>query len=83
VRAGDFRVTRFLGRIRTRWVGPETWRRADPDGLSFINVNTPEMYEKVKEILSRETTSPSPKQRGKALDAPSLSRGRGRGIGGG
>lgn len=51
VRTGDFRVTRFLGRIRTRWVGPETWGRADPDGLSFINVNTPEMYEKVKAML--------------------------------
>jgi hypothetical protein len=53
VRAGDFKVARFLRRIRTRWVGPETWGRADPEGLSFINVNTPEMYEKVKEILSR------------------------------
>ncbi|OGG52113.1 MAG: hypothetical protein A3F84_19880 [Candidatus Handelsmanbacteria bacterium RIFCSPLOWO2_12_FULL_64_10] len=51
MRAGDFKVARFLGRIRTRWVGPETWRKADPDGLSFINVNTPETYERVKAML--------------------------------
>lgn len=53
IRAGDYKVTRFLERIRTRWVGPETWSKADPDGLSFVNVNTPETYEKVKEVLSR------------------------------
>lgn len=49
--AGDLRVIRFLGRVRTRWVGPETWGRADPEGLSFLNVNTPETYEKVKAML--------------------------------
>ena len=53
ISAGDYKITRFLERIRTRWVGQETWSKADPDGLSFINVNTPETYEKVKEILLR------------------------------
>jgi molybdopterin-guanine dinucleotide biosynthesis protein A len=53
IEAGDYKVTRFLERIRTRWVGPETWGKADPDGLSFVNVNTPEMYEKVKEMVLR------------------------------
>lgn len=52
--SGDYRVVRFLERIRTRWVGPEVWGKVDPDGLSFLNVNTPETYQKVKTIF-RET----------------------------
>ena len=60
ISAGDYKVTRFLERIRTRWVGAETWSKADPEGLSFVNVNTPETYEKVKAILSRETADVNP-----------------------
>lgn len=36
------KITAFYGRVRTRFVGREEIERFDPDGRSFINVNTPE-----------------------------------------
>ena len=54
IRAGDYKVLRFLDRIRTRWAGPEVWSSADPEGLSFVNVNTPDVYQEVKKRMGWE-----------------------------
>lgn len=51
IKAGDYKITRFLERIRTRWIGPEVWGEVDPDGLSFMNVNTLEAYQRVRKII--------------------------------
>lgn len=55
IRDGNYRVLGFLRQVRTRWVGPEVWSRADPEGLSFVNVNTPDAYEKARALLGGET----------------------------
>ena len=34
-------VCRFYRKVRTRTLAEELWRKADPDALSFKNVNTP------------------------------------------
>lgn len=47
VRDGDYRVMNFLVRVRTRWIDPQVWSETDPEGLSFVNVNTPEVYRMV------------------------------------
>ncbi len=37
-----YKITAFYGRVRLRFVGREEIERFDPDGRSFINVNTPD-----------------------------------------
>ena len=41
----ELRVHALYDRIDTRIVQPEEWRRFDPRGLSFFNINTPEDFE--------------------------------------
>lgn len=38
---------------RARPVGPDEWRRADPDGQSFVGVNTPEEWEQARALDAR------------------------------
>jgi len=40
--AGEFGMGRWLGSVRVERIPEERWRRFDPDGRSFLNVNTPE-----------------------------------------
>ncbi|MCY3655920.1 MAG: molybdenum cofactor guanylyltransferase [Chloroflexi bacterium] len=42
VEAGDRAVHSMLDALDAELVPPEVWREADPDGRSFVNVNTPE-----------------------------------------
>lgn len=35
-------VHRVLDDVRVAWIDEEEWRSLDPDGASFVNVNTPE-----------------------------------------
>ncbi|MXZ46019.1 MAG: molybdenum cofactor guanylyltransferase [Chloroflexi bacterium] len=42
VEAGDRAVHSMLDAFDAELVPPEVWREADPDGRSFVNVNTPE-----------------------------------------
>ncbi len=37
-----YKITVFYGRVRVRFVGREEIERFDPDGRSFVNVNTPD-----------------------------------------
>ena len=43
---GKLRPSDFFEAVRTRVVGEEELRRIDPDGLSFINLNNPEQYQR-------------------------------------
>ena len=36
-------------------MGPETLAAYDPDGLLFVNVNTPHDYERAKEVLEERS----------------------------
>lgn len=40
--AGERSLKGSLARLRIRWFPEEEWRPIDPDGRSFLNVNTPE-----------------------------------------
>ncbi|MGH2726626.1 MAG: molybdenum cofactor guanylyltransferase [Actinomycetota bacterium] len=40
--AGERSLRGALERLRVRWVDEEVWRRLDPSGRSFRNVNTPD-----------------------------------------
>lgn len=40
-------LKRFLDKIRTKFIDEPEIRKIDPDGASFVNINTPEDYEKL------------------------------------
>jgi molybdopterin-guanine dinucleotide biosynthesis protein A len=44
---GEKKVTSFYRKVRVRELPEEEWRRVDPDGLSFKNINTPENLEEL------------------------------------
>jgi len=44
LQANKRRVAAFFHEIRLRQVAPGDWSRADPEGRSFVNINTPEEY---------------------------------------
>ncbi len=54
LRAGRLRLGELGELPGARVVPEEEVRRADPDGLSFRNVNTPEAYAAAQELLRRE-----------------------------
>ena len=41
--------------VRVAEVGPETLAAYDPDGLLFVNVNTPHDYERAKEVVEERS----------------------------
>ena len=51
---GELRLHALCDRIKVRRVPPVEWRDFDPDGLSFVNVNTREDFERVKKMLEHE-----------------------------
>jgi len=55
----ELRPIFLYDRVRTRKISEEVIRRIDPEGLSFLNMNTPEDYEKAeqrwREIRRRES----------------------------
>ena len=52
--AGQRKAASFLEDVRTLFVPPEHWRRFDPGGLSFLNVNREEDLVRAREILEFE-----------------------------
>ena len=52
---GELRLHALCDRVTVRMVPPGEWREFDPEGLSFVNINTREDFEKVKEMLLHET----------------------------
>lgn len=43
---GELRAGRLFEKVRTRVVREDELRRIDPEGLSFINLNSPEEYQR-------------------------------------
>jgi len=54
---GELEASRLPEGVRVAEVGPETLAAYDPDGLLFLNVNTPHDYERAKEVEGRSKTS--------------------------
>jgi molybdopterin-guanine dinucleotide biosynthesis protein A len=48
---GELEASRLPDGVSVAEVGPETVAAYDPDGLLFVNVNTPHDYERAKEVL--------------------------------
>ena len=51
---GELRLHALCDRATVRMVPPDEWQNFDPKGLSFVNINTREDFEKVKEMLLHE-----------------------------
>lgn len=51
--AGYLAVARLYHLLRVRVVEPTEWAAYDPAGLSMLNINTPEEWERVESQLSR------------------------------
>ena len=47
----ELRVHALYDRIDARIVQPHEWRKFDPRGLSFFNINTPEDFEKAEKYI--------------------------------
>ena len=56
---GEYKVTSFYGQVQARFLQPEEWRRLDPDGLSFLNVNDAAQLQRVTELLDRSALGDS------------------------
>ena len=48
---GELEASRLPDGVRVAEVGPETVAAYDPEGLLFVNVNTPHDYERAKSVL--------------------------------
>jgi molybdenum cofactor guanylyltransferase len=57
INSGDLKMTGFYEAIDVLYVEPEEWRRFDPEGLSFLNLNTEEDLRRAKALLKREEAS--------------------------
>jgi molybdopterin-guanine dinucleotide biosynthesis protein A len=54
LRRGELEASRLPEGVRVAEVGPETLAAYDPDGLLFVNVNTPHDYERAKEAPRKQ-----------------------------
>jgi molybdopterin-guanine dinucleotide biosynthesis protein A len=64
IEAGEYKIARFYDRLTPRYVSPEEWRRFDPEGLSFQNVNRDADLARVESLLLAEVTAPRDESRG-------------------
>lgn len=55
LRRGELEASRLPEGVRVAEVGPETLAAYDPDGLLFVNVNTPHDYERAKEVVEERS----------------------------
>lgn len=54
---GLLKASAIVEDVRVEEVGPDEVAAYDPDGLMFVNVNTPHDYERAKEVVDRERRS--------------------------
>ena len=54
---GLLRASEVVENVRVEELGPDEIAAYDPDGLMFVNVNTPHDYERAKEVVDRERRS--------------------------
>jgi molybdopterin-guanine dinucleotide biosynthesis protein A len=52
---GELEASRLPEGVRVAEVGPETLAAYDPDGLLFVNVNTPHDYERAKKVVEERS----------------------------
>ncbi len=52
--AGQFKITGFFGYLKPLYLQPAQWRRFDPDGLSFHNLNREEDLRRAEQLLRAE-----------------------------
>jgi molybdopterin-guanine dinucleotide biosynthesis protein A len=52
--AGERSLKGSLSRLRIRWFEEDEWKPVDPEGRSFLNVNTPE---ELQTAISLQTTT--------------------------
>ena len=50
--AGAYKVTGFFEAVDVLYVEPATWRRFDPEGVSFLNVNREEDLRRAEQLLA-------------------------------
>ncbi len=50
--AGELKMADWLRRVRTRFITQEEITRFDPEGLAFVNVNTPEAFRAAEQRAS-------------------------------
>ncbi len=56
IQASQYKVTGFFEGVDVLYVEPDAWRRFDPDGLSFLNVNREEDLRRVEALLASPET---------------------------
>ena len=56
LRESELRVHALQERAHIKRVSPEVWRKLDPDGMSFFNINTPEDFERANSFRRIQTT---------------------------
>ena len=54
---GERKIVSFFRRVRVRYVNSAELDRFDPDHLSFVNVNTPQDWVRVQELVGLGTVS--------------------------
>lgn len=54
---GLLRASEIVEDVRVEELGPDEIAAYDPDGLMFVNVNTPHDYERAKEVVDRDRRS--------------------------
>jgi len=54
IQADQWRAVTWLPRVRVRYLTPVELRRWDPDGLAFVNVNTPEEFARAEALASAD-----------------------------
>ncbi len=52
IERGEYKTTSFYRKVRVRELREKQWRTVDPEGVSFKNINTPEI---LKELLEEVT----------------------------
>ncbi|HEX5475917.1 MAG TPA: molybdenum cofactor guanylyltransferase [Vicinamibacterales bacterium] len=59
LRRGDLRAAHLPDGLRVRELGPETLAEYDPDGLLFVNVNTPHDYARARARIQLKSEPPT------------------------
>jgi hypothetical protein len=53
IERGLLKAASLAEEVRVEVIGPEELATYDPDGLMFVNVNTPHDYERAKNVINR------------------------------
>jgi molybdenum cofactor guanylyltransferase len=49
--AGELKLTSFLDQVATHYVASDVWGKLDPEGLSFLNINTDEDLDRASRVM--------------------------------